>query len=75
MACPRIFCTMPNLIIPELNGTLAVVCHDAGATNHIVSWLRSSQGVDFKAAVFGPAAFIWQQAFPSDHTSGLLKKP
>ena len=39
---------------------LAVVCHDAGAANLIVEWLKDYSG-DLKACMEGPAKIIWEK--------------
>jgi hypothetical protein len=46
-------------------GPLAVVCHDAGATNLILSWLMSDFGLEVRAFMRGPAADLWRVAFPN----------
>lgn len=50
-------------VLHELPTPMAVVCHDAGATNLIVSWLRSRSGV-VRASMQGPAAPIWAKILP-----------
>ena len=45
-------------------GPLAVVCHDAGATNLILSWLSSDSSLEVRAFMRGPAADLWRIAFP-----------
>jgi hypothetical protein len=47
-----------------LRSPLAVVCHDAGATNLIIGWLRKAAGLQFRAHINGPALPLWQAAFP-----------
>jgi len=42
---------------------LAVVCHDAGAANLIVKWLKNYTGV-LKPCMLGPAKIIWEKHFP-----------
>jgi len=46
-----------------LDGPIAVVAHDAGATNLIISWLKAWGG-GVRAHVQGPAAKLWFEAFP-----------
>jgi len=52
---------------PSLGLITSVVCHDAGATNLIFSWLKSWHDDDllftheFKLFISGPAEKIWQQ--------------
>ena len=43
---------------------LAVVCHDAGAANLVIGWLRKSAGLRLRAHMQGPALPLWQAAFP-----------
>ena len=43
---------------------LAVVCHDAGAANLIVEWLKDYTG-DLRVCMEGPAKIIWEKHFPS----------
>ncbi|MEX6724547.1 hypothetical protein [Parapedomonas caeni] len=47
----------------DLPAPLAVVCHDAGAANIILSWLKASPGLDVRPAMAGPAAALWQRIF------------
>ena len=42
---------------------LAVVCHDAGAANLIVKWLKNYTG-GLKPCMLGPAKIIWEKHFP-----------
>jgi len=42
---------------------LAVVCHDAGAANLIVEWLKDYTG-DLKPCMMGPAKIVWEKHFP-----------
>jgi len=42
---------------------LAVVCHDAGAANLIVEWLKDYKG-DLQPCMLGPAKIIWEKHFP-----------
>ena len=40
---------------------VAVVCHDAGAANHILSWIENdSSETNFRMYLSGPALEIWQ---------------
>jgi hypothetical protein len=52
------------LSVEALGSPLAVACHDAGAANHIIAWLRGSPRLDVRACVDGPAASLWARAFP-----------
>lgn len=44
---------------------ISVACHDAGATNIIVGWLKRSPDLKVRAHLGGPAIEIWKRAFPS----------
>ncbi len=49
----------------ELPSPLAVVCHDAGAANHVQAWLQADgDGTDCRVLVDGPAAQLWRQRHP-----------
>jgi hypothetical protein len=49
----------------DLEPPIAVICHDAGATNHILSWLKVDGRLGAVRAVMrGPAECLWQHAFP-----------
>ncbi len=52
--------------LPELRGPVAVVCHDAGASNLLISWLEAMPGLRhwFRPVMQGPAASLWRRAFP-----------
>jgi hypothetical protein len=58
----------------ELEAPLAVVCHDAGATNLILAWLGAAKGPDCRALMQGPAAKLWAQAFGSAPTCASLEE-
>jgi hypothetical protein len=52
-------------VIVDLPLPIAVACHDAGAANHIVAWLRADDiGHRVKPCMEGPAKKIWEDAFP-----------
>lgn len=55
---------MQNLPIKALQAPLAVVCHDAGATNILAAWLRQYTA-DFKIYADGPATEILMALFPT----------
>ncbi|MDC0075453.1 hypothetical protein OAJ68_02300 [Candidatus Thioglobus sp.] len=44
---------------------LAVVCHDAGAANLIVSWLKDYRS-EARVCMEGPAKVIWERNFPDN---------
>ena len=49
----------------DLETPVAVICHDAGAANHILSWLKVDCRLDaVRAVMCGPAKGLWKQAFP-----------
>jgi len=50
------------LLVP---GPLAVICHDAGATNTLLAWIEAVDRVaDCLPVMQGPAAVLWQRRFP-----------
>lgn len=52
-------------MIIDLPSPVAVVCHDAGAANHVVAWLRADGDLDrIRPYMAGPARKIWEVAFP-----------
>ena len=46
-----------------IKSPLAVVCHDAGAANLIVEWLKDYSG-ELRVCMEGPARVIWRKHFP-----------
>lgn len=48
----------------DLSKPVAVVCHDAGATNIILSWLKEKEISNLRAVMRGPAKKLWQEYFP-----------
>ncbi len=46
---------------PELPASTAVVCHDAGAANLILAWLKASMPADCRLVLAGPARSLYQQ--------------
>jgi hypothetical protein len=48
----------------SLRSPFAVVAHDAGAANHIISWLKNTCHEPIQACVKGPALNLWKRAFP-----------
>ena len=62
---------MPSSVIVDLPPPVAVVCHDAGAANHIVAWLRADGNTDHvQPYMAGPAQKIWGEAFPDKRMAG-----
>lgn len=49
----------------DLHSPISVVAHDAGAANLINSWLRACDK-PIRAYMQGPAAKLWDKAFPSE---------
>ncbi len=47
-----------------LTSSVSVVCHDAGATNLIIGWLKDLPEINVRVCVSGPAKLLWNQAFP-----------
>ena len=44
---------------------LAIVCHDAGAANQIISWVKNQTAFsNFKSFFVGPSEQLWNSAFP-----------
>lgn len=50
----------------ELASPAAVVCHDAGAANLILGWLKVARGSTVRAFMQGPAEALWRAAFPAE---------
>lgn len=63
MGCRSTSSIMRVSMAIDLPSPLAVVCHDAGATNLILPWLKDWQG-ELRPVMMGPAATSWKQAFP-----------
>lgn len=54
-----------------LDVPVAVAAHDAGAANHILAWLRTSDCSDIIACLAGPALTLWQQEYQDCPQIGL----
>lgn len=52
---------LEDFVVPPL----AVVCHDAGGANHIITWLKDYKS-EVKACMEGPAKIIWKRNFPDN---------
>ena len=52
---------LEDFVIPPL----AVVCHDAGAANLIVAWLKDYKS-EARVCMEGPARIIWERNFPEN---------
>lgn len=59
---------MQNFMLFNPSLKYGVVCHDAGAANIILSWLKGTNQKNFKALVCGPAEKLWQEYFPDVET-------
>ena len=55
------------------NSPIAVICHDAGAANLIIGWLRNATELDLRAHMQGPALDLWMEAFPNSRLLSLGK--
>lgn len=53
-----------NFVMRDLNSPIAVVAHDAGAANLIISWLKRGKK-PVHPYMIGPAAKLWEAAFPN----------
>lgn len=53
----------PASVKINLPSPIAVVCHDAGATNLIVPWLKAATA-ELRPVMKGPASVIWARHFP-----------
>lgn len=51
----------------------AVVCHDAGAANIILDWLKVGLCSDVRVFMQGPAATLWRNTFPNQHLCSSLE--
>lgn len=62
-------------VIDLFDFPLGVVAHDAGAANHIISWLRRCNCQKIHSCFAGPAARLWAQSFrASSKSSGTLSE-
>lgn len=55
---------MPDLAPADLEGPVALVCHDAGAANLAIAWVRADMAVPVQPFMAGPALALWRAAFP-----------
>ena len=67
--------TMPDFTLLDLPAPVAVVCHDAGAANIILAWMRAHAATypqaarDWRLLLQGPAAKLWsERSVPLVHT-------
>lgn len=62
---PWIFSIMPSSTLLDLPGPVALACHDAGAANHIFSWMKADSETQpdavshWRLLAEGPAATLW----------------
>jgi hypothetical protein len=61
---------MPDLAPADLAQPVAIVCHDAGAANLVIAWVRADLRGDVRAYMVGPALNLWQSAFPEGPIAG-----
>jgi len=54
-----------KLFTSDFTGVLAIVCHDAGATNLILPWLRACSENKLHVIMQGPAKQLWESAYPN----------
>jgi len=59
---------LEDIVIPPL----AVVSHDAGGANHIISWLKD-YNKKVRACMEGPAKIIWENSFPNNKLLSMNK--
>ena len=61
-------------MVTEIQAPFAAVCHDAGAANHVIAWIRSAGAIDAVRPVMrGPAERLWRTAFPDRALVGDLE--
>ena len=53
-----------NTLDEILEAPFAVFCHDAGAANLIIEWLKDCN-LEMKVCMEGPAKEIWKRNFPN----------
>ena len=59
----------------DLSSPAAVVCHDAGAANVILAWMRAEEACDWRAVMQGPAAKLWAEVgIPSAKPYDMLEQ-
>jgi hypothetical protein len=56
----------------SLQPPIAIVAHDAGAANHIISWVKNAGHGQIRVCVRGPALSLWKRAFTHANTSNEL---
>ena len=52
-----------------LQTPITVVAFDAGAANHIISWVKEFGHESIRVCVKGPALTLWEQAFPHENNN------
>jgi len=60
--------------MPEFREPLVIVCHDTGATNLIIAWVKENPTVKRHVVAKGPAKKLWLTAFPNEVIRSDLKK-
>jgi hypothetical protein len=65
-------------MILDIKNPIIFAAHDLGAANHIIAWIKESEGVEIIPCLRGPAKKAWKQAFPnksiSDNLSEVVKE-
>jgi hypothetical protein len=60
-------------VILDLRAPFAVVCHDAGAANHILEWV-ALEAPECRPFMTGPAADLWRRRFPARPSCASLEE-
>jgi hypothetical protein len=70
---PGTYASLPDL--NELKPPVGIVCHDAGATNLILGWIRAASAKlpPLLVVAEGPARSLWQSQFPTSSFTTLDK--
>ena len=55
---------MSKTFFPELSDYIAIVCHDAGATNILIPIITHLSPKNLNVFVRGPAKNLWKQTYP-----------
>lgn len=57
------------------NEIICIACHDAGAANNIISWVKNSHNIEcVRPYLLGPAKKIWELAYPSTPVINSLER-
>ena len=63
-----------KLFTSNFTGVLAIVCHDAGATNLILPWLSACSEIKLHIIMQGPAKQLWESTYPNISIFNNLKR-